>query len=184
MKITETGFPGLMIIEPRVFVDPRGYFFESYNLEKLKDEGIKVHFVQDNQSKSQYGVIRGLHYQNNPHAQTKLIRVLQGKIYDVAVDLRINSPTYSKWYGMELSDENKMQLLIPKGFAHGFSVLTEPTVVFYKCDAMYQPLSETGILYSDPYLNINGKIPSGKEIISIKDKNLRGFKEADYNFNF
>ena len=134
MKVTETGFPGLKIIEPGIFADPRGYFFESYNYEKYGKAGIGNHFVQDNQSKSQFGVIRGLHYQNNPFAQTKLIRVLQGKIYDVAVDLRINSPNYGKWYGMELSDENKFQLLIPKGFAHGFSVLTESAIAFYKCD--------------------------------------------------
>lgn len=184
MKVTETGFPGLKILEPRVFVDPRGYFFESFNLEKLRDAGIELHFVQDNQSKSQYGVIRGLHYQINPHAQAKLIRVLQGKIYDVAVDLRKDSPTYGKWYGLELSDENKMQLLIPKGFAHGFSVLTEATIVLYKCDVVYQPQSEAGILYNDPYLNIDWKIPSGNEIVSAKDKNLRGFKEANHNFNF
>jgi dTDP-4-dehydrorhamnose 3,5-epimerase len=184
MKVTETGFPGLKIIEPRVFEDPRGYFFESYNLEKLEDAGIEVHFVQDNQSKSQYGVIRGLHYQNNPHAQTKLIRVLQGKIYDVAVDIRKGSPSYGKWFGLELSDENKMQLLIPKGFAHGFSVLTESVIVLYKCDALYHPQSEAGIKFSDPDLKIDWKIPAGKEIISVKDKNLPGFKEANHNFNF
>jgi dTDP-4-dehydrorhamnose 3,5-epimerase len=183
MKVTETGFPGLKIIEPRVFEDPRGYFFESYNLEKFRDAGIEIHFVQDNQSKSQFGVIRGLHYQNNPHAQTKLIRVLQGKIYDVAVDLRSGSPTKGKWYGVELSDENKLQLLIPKGFAHGFSVLTESTIVLYKCDAVYQPQSEAGILYNDPELKIDWKIPAGKEIISAKDKNLQNFKEADHSFN-
>ena len=182
MKVTGTGFPGLKIIEPGIFTDPRGYFFESYNLEKFRKAGIGIQFVQDNQSKSQFGVIRGLHYQNNPFAQTKLIRVLQGKIYDVAVDLRINSPAYGKWYGMELSDENKMQLLIPKGFAHGFSVLTGSAIVFYKCDEVYQPQSEAGILYNDPFLNIDWKIPDGKEIISEKDKNLKVFKEADFNF--
>ncbi len=184
MKVTETGFPGLKIIEPRIFDDPRGYFFESYNLEKFKDAGIEVQFVQDNQSKSQYGVIRGLHYQINPHAQVKLIRVLQGKIYDVVLDLRTGSPTFGKWYGLELSDENKLQLFIPKGFAHGFSVLSDPAVVLYKCDAVYHPQSEAGIVYNDPYLKINWKIPSGKEIISAKDKNLQDFKKAVHNFIF
>ena len=184
MKVTETEFPGLKIVEPKIFEDPRGYFFESYNLEKLKEAGIKLQFVQDNQSKSQYGVVRGLHYQNNPHAQTKLIRVLQGKIYDVALDIRSGSPTFGKWYGMELSDENKLQLYIPKGFAHGFSVLSKNAVVLYKCDALYHPEAEAGIIYNDPYLKINWNIPSGKEIISAKDKNLPAFLNANYNFTF
>lgn len=182
MKVTDTGFPGLKIIEPKIFADPRGYFFESYNLEKFMNAEIEIPFVQDNQSKSQYGVIRGLHYQNNPHAQTKLMRVLQGKIYDVAVDLRRDSPTFGKWYGMELSDENKMQMLIPKGYAHGFSVLTESAIVLYKCDELYQPQSEAGILYNDSFLNIDWKIPPGKEMISEKDKNLKVYNEADFNF--
>ena len=184
MKVTETGFPGLMIIEPRIFEDPRGYFFESYNHEKFGEAGIEVQFVQDNQSKSQYGVIRGLHYQNNPHAQTKLIRVLYGKIYDVALDIRSGSPTFGKWYGLELSDKNKLQLLIPKGFAHGFSVLSDSAVVLYKCDELYHPESEAGIIYNDPSLKINWNIPSGNEIISVKDKNLPELLKANYNFSF
>ena len=184
MKVTETGFPGLKIVEPMIFEDSRGYFFESFNLEKFRKTGIEVKFVQDNQSKSQYGVIRGLHYQNNPHAQTKLIRVLLGKIYDVALDIRSGSPTFGKWYGLELSDHNKLQLFIPHGFAHGFSVLSDTAVVLYKCDALYHPESEAGIIYNDPHLKIDWNIPAGKEIISAKDKSLPDFSKANYNFIF
>lgn len=184
MKVIETGFPGLKIIEPVVFKDTRGYFFESYNYEKMHIAGIDIDFIQDNQSSSQYGVIRGLHYQKNPHAQTKLVRVLQGKIFDVAVDLRLDSPTFGKWYGLEISDENKIQLLIPKGFAHGFSVLSGSAVVHYKCDELYRPESEAGIIYSDPSLQIDWKIPAGKEVISKKDQVLKTFKDKNYNFIF
>jgi dTDP-4-dehydrorhamnose 3,5-epimerase len=182
MKITETDFPGLKLIEPIVYKDIRGYFFESYNLEKLRSSGIHMCFKQDNQSSSQYGVIRGLHYQKNPYAQTKLIRVLQGKIYDVAVDLRVNSPTFGQWYGLEISDENHYQLLIPKGFAHGFSVLSDSAVVFYKCDEIYKPESEDGIIYSDPDLVIDWKIPPGSEIISDKDQRLERFRDKKPDF--
>lgn len=184
MKVTETGFPGLKIIEPAVYRDSRGYFFESYNHEKMLKAGIDITFIQDNQSKSQYGVIRGLHYQEEPRAQTKLVRVLNGKINDIAVDLRPDSPTFGKWYGLEISDENMIQLLIPKGFAHGFSVLSDSAVVHYKCDESYSPEHESGIIYSDPFLKIDWKIPSGKEIISKKDQVLKCFKDKDFNFIF
>ena len=145
MNISKTNFPGLFIIEPKVFEDERGYFFESYNEEKLTQNGIKTVFVQDNQSKSSYGTIRGMHFQSEPHAQTKLIRVLDGEIYDVVLDVRKGSPTFGRWFGIELSAENKKQLYIPRGFAHGFSVLSKMAVVFYKCDSPYNPSSEGGI---------------------------------------
>ena len=138
MNIRGTGIEGLMIIEPRVFKDPRGYFFESYNQKGYAQNHIDHAFVQDNQSRSAYGVIRGLHFQKPPHAQAKLVRVMEGTIYDVAVDIRKESPTFGQWFGIELSAENFLQLLIPRGFAHGFSVLSERATVFYKCDEFYR----------------------------------------------
>jgi dTDP-4-dehydrorhamnose 3,5-epimerase len=184
MNVIKTNLPGLYVIEPKVFQDDRGYFFESYQEEKLSQQGIKSRFVQDNQSKSSYGVIRGLHFQKEPHAQTKLIRVLEGSIYDVAVDVRMGSPTFGKWFGIELSAENKKQLYVPKGFAHGFSVLSETAVVFYKCDELYNPASEGGILFNDPGLGIDWKIEAGKELLSAKDKILPLLKDANLNFSF
>lgn len=183
MKITETGLKGLVIIEPDFFEDQRGYFFEGYNRKKLQAEGINHDFIQDNQSKSMYGVIRGLHYQIEPRAQTKLVRVLSGEIYDVAVDIRNGSPTYGKWYGLELSCKNRKQLLVPKGFAHGFSVLSEKAVVFYKCDEFYAPEYDAGIIYNDPELEIDWRIPVNKVLLSEKDGNLPLFKNAKNNFN-
>ena len=170
MAIIKTAFPGLVIFEPIVLKDSRGYFFESYSERVFHAEGINDRFVQDNQSKSSYGVIRGLHYQLNPHAQTKLVRVLSGKIMDVAVDIRTGSPTYGKAFSLELSAENNKQLLIPKGFAHGFSVLSETAEVIYKCDEFYHKDSEAGIIYNDAALNIDWQIPAGKAIISEKDQ--------------
>jgi dTDP-4-dehydrorhamnose 3,5-epimerase len=184
MKVIETGISGLFIIEPKVFADDRGYFFESYQEEKLREQGINVKFVQDNQSKSSYGVIRGLHFQLNPHAQTKLIRVLDGEIYDVAVDVRQGSPTYGKWFGLELSSENKKQLYVPQGFAHGFSVLSETAVVMYKCDNLYHPASEGGIRYNDPDLNIDWKIDPAKANLSPKDLVSPLLKDSTNNFKF
>jgi dTDP-4-dehydrorhamnose 3,5-epimerase len=169
MKFIETGFAQLLLFEPKVFGDSRGYFFESYNEKTFAENGIKIKFIQDNQSKSSYGVIRGLHFQKSPHAQTKLVRVLSGRILDVVVDLRKNADTYGKCYAVELSAENKRQLLVPKGFAHGFSVLSETAEVLYKCDAFYNKESEGGLLYSDPELKIDWKIPADKAIVSDKD---------------
>ncbi len=183
MTITETGLRGLLIIEPDFFEDQRGYFFESYNHEKLKVAGIDFNFVQDNQSKSGYGVIRGLHYQTEPKAQTKLVRVLSGEVFDVAVDMRKGSPTFGKWYGVELSCKNRKQVLIPRGFAHGFSVLSEKAVVFYKCDEFYAPEYDAGVIYNDQELKIDWKIPADKVLVSEKDSNLPLFKEAKNNFN-
>ncbi len=184
MKLFRTEIQGLFVVKPEVFEDKRGYFFESYNAKKYSEYGLNVDFVQDNQSKSGFGVIRGLHYQQGPYSQTKLVRVLEGVIYDVAVDIRQGSATFGKWYGLELSSENKEQLLIPAGFAHGFSVLSNTAVVFYKCDKYYHPDSEGGIIYNDPMLNINWKIPSEKMIISPKDSTLPSFEIAKKNFNF
>lgn len=184
MAFTKTNIPDLLMFEPRIFADSRGYFFESFNLQTYKAEGININFVQDNQSSSQYGVIRGLHYQLNPYAQAKLIRVLAGTILDVAVDIRKNSPTYGKSFSVELSAENKKQLFIPAGFAHGFSVLSEQAEVFYKCDSFYNKESEAGILYNDPSINIDWKIPAAKAIISEKDNHLPLFANCRNNFEY
>jgi dTDP-4-dehydrorhamnose 3,5-epimerase len=169
MPFVKTDFPGLLIFEPKVFEDSRGYFYESYNANTFTQEGVDIKFVQDNQAQSSYGVLRGLHYQLAPHAQTKLIRVLSGSILDVAVDIRKGSPAYGKVFTIELSAANKKQLLIPKGFAHGYSVLSPTAEVFYKCDEFYNKASEGGIMYNDPALNVNWQIPIDKVIISEKD---------------
>ena len=184
MAFEKTGFPGLLIYNPAVFEDKRGYFFESYNQKAFSTGGIEIFFIQDNQASSSFGVIRGLHYQKNPFAQTKLIRVLSGKIIDVAVDIRKNSPTYGKAYTIELSAENRKQLLIPKGFAHGYSVISETAEVFYKCDAFYNKESEGGIAWNDPALNIDWKVPTGSAIISEKDSNYPPLSGSDNNFVF
>ncbi len=182
MKIETTDFPDLVIIDPGIFIDDRGYFFESYNLNTFKQNNIDNIFIQDNQAKSIYGVIRGLHYQLAPYAQTKLIRVIKGKIYDVAVDIRENSPTFGKWFGIELSEDNHKQLFVPKGFAHGYSVLSQEAIILYKCDDFYNKESERGIIYNDPYLDIDWKVETEKSIISAKDKVLPELKNADMNF--
>lgn len=169
MKVTSTHIEGLLIIEPKVYSDDRGYFFETYHQSRLKSLGIDCEFVQDNQSRSIQGVIRGLHFQREPHAQTKLIRVTEGSIYDIAVDIRPGSPTYGRWFGLEISAENYLQLLIPGGFAHGFSVLSPYATVFYKCDAYYHPESESGIRFNDPDLGIDWKTEHKAAIVSEKD---------------
>ncbi|MEA4976546.1 MAG: dTDP-4-dehydrorhamnose 3,5-epimerase [Paludibacter sp.] len=182
MEIIETPIAGLLIIKPRVFEDARGFFYENYNRGKYKEAGIDLDFCQDNQSKSTYGVIRGLHYQLNPHSQSKLVSVSIGAVWDVAVDLRKDSPTFGQWYGIELTAENKLQFLIPKGFAHGFSVISESALFTYKCDAFYNQASERGILYNDPALSIDWKIPADKAIVSPKDQVHPLFEEAEMNF--
>jgi dTDP-4-dehydrorhamnose 3,5-epimerase len=182
MEITETGFSGLIVIQPKIFSDSRGYFFESYKLETFLLAGIPFNPVQDNESKSVRGVIRGLHYQLEPFAQAKLIRVVLGKIYDVAIDLRRNSLTFGKWYGIELDSENKTQFFIPKGFAHGFSVLSDTAVIQYKCDNLYNPQFERGIRLNDPELNIDWRIGDLVPIISEKDLKHPLLKEAEKNF--
>jgi dTDP-4-dehydrorhamnose 3,5-epimerase len=184
MAIIQTEFPGLIIFEPTVLKDSRGYFFESYSERVFSAEGITARFVQDNQSKSSYGVLRGLHYQLNPYAQTKLVRVLSGKILDVVVDIRTGSPTYGKAFSIELSAENNKQLLIPKGFAHGFSVLSDTAEVMYKCDEFYNKESEGGILYNDPSLNIDWQIPADEAIVSDKDLQQPLLLNCKNNFVF
>ncbi len=182
MKIVETGFTGLVILIPNVFSDSRGYFFESFNSNTLNNAGISFTPVQDNESKSSKGVIRGLHYQLKPYEQSKLIRVVQGKILDVALDLRKDSKTFGMWYGIELDSETKKQLLIPSGFAHGFSVLSDIALIQYKCDNFYNPSGERGISLNDPALDINWKINVPDRIISEKDMQHPDFKDAEYNF--
>jgi len=182
MEIIKTDIPDLLIIKNRAFQDARGYFVETYNEKTFAENGITTKFVQDNRSKSSYGVIRGLHYQLNPHSQAKLVSVVVGKVFDVAVDLRKNSSTFGKWYGVELSDENHLQFLIPQGFAHGFSVLSETAIFSYKCDNFYAPQSEGGIIYNDPMLNIDWKIPAEKAVVSEKDLKLPLLKDVELNF--
>jgi dTDP-4-dehydrorhamnose 3,5-epimerase len=169
MHITPTEISDVFIITPQIFKDERGYFFESYNKHKLDLENISYTFVQDNESKSSYGVIRGLHFQKPPHAQTKLLRVVQGAILDVAVDIRTKSPTFGKYVAVKLTAENHKQFLIPAGFAHGFSVLSETAIVQYKCTDYYHPETEGGLIYNDPTINIDWQIPAENAIISSKD---------------
>jgi dTDP-4-dehydrorhamnose 3,5-epimerase len=184
MEIIKTDIPDLVIIKSRVFEDARGYFFETYNEKTYSENNINIKFCQDNRSKSSYGVIRGLHYQLSPHSQSKLVSVVVGKVYDVAVDLRVGSPTFGKWFGVELSDENHLQFLIPQGFAHGFSVLSETAIFSYKCDDFYSPQEEAGILYNDPSLNIDWRVPAEKALVSDKDIKLPLLKDARINFKY
>jgi len=179
MEIIPTPIEGLLIIKPRVYEDSRGFFFEAYNRDRYLDAGITMDFRQDNFSKSSYGVVRGLHYQLYPRSQSKLVAAVVGTVWDVAVDLRKGSPTFGQWYGVELSAENKIQFLIPQGFAHGFSVLSENAIFSYKCDDYYSPEYERGILYNDPTLMVDWKLPSEKIQVSAKDKTHPVFADAD-----
>ena len=169
MRVIKTDIEGLAVIEPSVFSDARGYFFEAFNQKVFNAEVAPVEFVQDNESKSSYGVVRGLHFQRPPSAQAKLVRVVKGRVLDVAVDLREGSPTYGKHFSVELSDENHRMLFIPRGFAHGFSVLSEEVVFQYKCDNYYHPESEGAIAWNDPDLGIDWGIPEDKVVLSAKD---------------
>jgi dTDP-4-dehydrorhamnose 3,5-epimerase len=182
MEVKKTPFEGLVIIVPRIFEDNRGYFYESYNQESYKQAGIPFVFIQDNQSESKKGVIRGLHYQLAPFAQTKLVRVITGTVFDVVVDLRKGSSTFGKWYGIELSERNKVQLLVPQGFAHGFSTLSDKAVLHYKTDNLYNKDSERGIVYNDPVLKIDWKTDPETRLVSDRDAQLSGFMDAEYNF--
>ncbi len=177
MNFIKTDIDGVIIVEPRIFADNRGYFFESYNEAEFTANGIPNKFVQDNQSKSCYGVIRGLHCQLGEHAQAKLVRVLQGKVLDVAVDARPHSPTFGKHVAVELSSENQRQLFIPRGFLHGFSVLSETAIFAYKCDNIYNKASEFGIRYDDPEIGIDWRIPTEKIITSEKDRIANTLKD-------
>ena len=170
MKIIQTKILDLIIIEPQVFEDSRGYFVETYNHAKFEANGLDYTFIQDNQSFSQYGTIRGLHFQTGDYAQAKLVRAVQGTVLDVAVDLRENSPTLGQYVAVELSDTNFRQLLIPRGFAHGFAVISETAIFAYKCDNIYHKDSEAGILFSDTTLNIDWQISAEQQIISAKDQ--------------
>lgn len=177
MPFISTKIKDVVIFEPRIFTDDRGYFFETYNEKLFNDNGITAKFVQDNQSKSSYGVIRGLHFQKGEHAQAKLVRVLQGSVLDVAVDLRAGAETYGKYVAVELSDVNNLQLFIPRGFAHGFSVLSRTAVFAYKCDNLYCKESEGGIDCNDPDLGIDWQIPVEDRVLSEKDKLHPLFKD-------
>ena len=170
MPFIKTPIPDLLIFEPKIIEDERGYFFESYNQQVFEEAGIQARFVQDNQSRSTYGVLRGLHYQLAPFAQAKLVRVIEGEVLDVAVDIRTDSPTYGHWYSVVLSAANKRQLFVPRGFAHGYVVLSPTAEFFYKCDNFYAKAHEGSIRYDDPTLNIDWQIDLGKAILSEKDK--------------
>ena len=170
MNITTTEIEGLVILEPEVFADGRGYFFESFSQREFEEKVCKTTFVQDNESSSRYGVLRGLHFQKPPHAQAKLVRVVKGKVLDIAVDIRKGSPTFGHHVSIELSGENKRQLFIPRGFAHGFAALSDEVILQYKCDNYFAPGSEEGILWNDPALGIDWKLPAEAIILSEKDK--------------
>ncbi|WHF53040.1 dTDP-4-dehydrorhamnose 3,5-epimerase [Chryseobacterium gotjawalense] len=181
MKIKETPLKDCYIIEPTVFEDERGYFYEKFNEQKFEElTGLNGHFVQDNISKSSYGVLRGLHLQKGEHAQAKLVSCLEGKVFDVAVDLRKDSPTFGKWFGVELTPENKLQLYVPRGFGHGFSVLSETAIFSYKCDNFYDKESEGSVIWNDKDLNIDWKLPKDAIILSEKDQNLPTFAEMNF----
>ena len=181
MKIKETPLKDCYIIEPTVFEDDRGYFYEKFNEKKFEElTGLNGHFVQDNISKSSYGVLRGVHLQKGEHAQAKLVSCLEGKVWDIAVDLRKDSPTFGKWFGVELTPENKLQLYIPRGFGHGFSVLSDTAIFAYKCDNFYEKDAEGSVIWNDEELNIDWKLP--KEVIQLsdKDQHLPLFKENNF----
>lgn len=184
INVIETALPGVVIIEPKVFGDDRGYFVESYSQREFDEKVRPVRFVQDNESKSRYGVVRGLHFQKGRYAQSKLVRVVEGRVLDVAVDIRRGSPTFGRHVAVELTSENKRQLFIPRGFAHGFSVLSETAIFQYKCDNLYAPESEGSILWNDPELAIDWKISEGDVVLSPKDKLHPVFAEAPELFDF
>ena len=182
MPFIETDLPGLKVFEPKVWGDERGYFYESYNQQTFNEAGIDCSFVQDNQARSSYGVLRGLHYQKGDKAQAKLVRVLEGTVLDIVVDLRADSPTFKQSYSIELSAENKKQLFVPRGFAHGYVVLSDTAEFFYKCDNFYNKSAEGGIAYNDPDLNIDWRISIKDAIISEKDQKLTFLKDFEDTF--
>ena len=188
MKILETDIEGVVIIEPDVFEDARGYFFESFSQERFDEAVRPVRFVQDNESMSSYGVLRGLHYQKGRHAQSKLVRCVKGAVLDVAVDIRKGSPTFGKHVAVELSEKNRRQLFIPRGFAHGFSVLSDTAIFQYKCDSLYAPQSEGAIAWDDPDIGIDWQIPADAVMLSAKDKAHPRLKDAaelyDYSTDY
>ena len=184
MNVIKTDIEGLVIIEPRLFRDARGYFFESFSEREFAEKVAPVKFVQDNESRSSYGVLRGLHFQKPPYAQAKLVRVVKGRVLDVAVDLRKGSPTYGKYVAVELSEDNHLQFFLPRGFAHGFCVLSDEVVFQYKCDNYYAPQSEGAVIWNDPDLGIDWKIPQEDVVLSDKDRCHPAFKEREDVFFF
>lgn len=184
MEVIKTKIPGVVIIEPRLFPDARGYFFESFSKREFEEKVGKIEFVQDNESKSSYGVLRGLHFQKPPYAQSKLVRVVKGAVLDVAVDIRKGSPTFGQHVAVELTEDNHRQFFIPRGFAHGFAVLTDEVIFQYKCDNFYAPASEGAIAWDDPDLGIDWRVPAEKVILSEKDKKHPRLKEMDSPFNY
>lgn len=184
MKIHKTEIPGVLIIEPKIFYDKRGYFFESYSQKEFDEKVAPIRFVQDNQSKSSFGVVRGLHFQKGQHSQSKLVRVIEGKVLDVAVDMRKGSPTFGKHVAIELDAESQKMFFIPRGFAHGFSVLSESAVFQYKCDNLYAPESEGAIAWNDGDLGIDWKVPEEQAVVSEKDRCNPTFKESEYFFDY
>ena len=184
MDIVQTEIPGVVIVEPRVFSDARGYFFESFSQREFDEKVRPVRFVQDNESKSAYGVVRGLHFQKGEFAQSKLVRVVKGAVLDVVVDIRKGSPTFGKHVAVELSEDNHRQLFVPRGFAHGFSVLSAEVIFQYKCDNYYAPQSEGAIAWDDPDLGIDWHIPADKVLLSAKDSAHPRLKDAEYLFDF
>lgn len=184
MEVIKTSLEEVAIIEPHIFNDARGYFFESFSERDFNSQVRQVKFVQDNESKSSYGVLRGLHFQKPPFCQSKLVRVIKGAVLDVAVDIRKGSPTFGKHVAVELTEDNHRQLFIPRGFAHGFSVLSDEVIFQYKCDNFYAPKSEGAIAWNDPDLNIDWKIPADRIILSEKDKNHPLLKDADWLFDY
>lgn len=184
MQIIPTALEGVVIIEPRVFHDDRGYFFEVWNQREFDERVRPVHFVQDNQSKSTYGVVRGLHYQRGRHAQGKLVRVVVGTVLDVAVDIRRGSPTFGQYVAVELSDDNQRQLFVPRGFAHGFSVLSETAVFQYKCDNFYDKESEGAIAWDDPDIGVDWRVPAQQVTLSAKDSHHSRLRDAADLFDY
>ena len=184
MEVIKTEIEGVVIIEPRIFKDERGYFYESFSQREFEEKVCRTTFVQDNQSKSSYGVVRGLHFQKSTCSQSKLVRCIKGAVLDVAVDIRKGSPTFGKHVAVELTEENHRQLFIPRGFAHGFAVLTPEAVFQYKCDNYYNKESEGAIAWNDPQLAIDWRIPADKVLLSEKDRNSRNIADADYLFDY
>ena len=182
MEVIKTEIEGVVIIEPRIFKDERGYFYESFSQREFEEKVCRTTFVQDNQSKSSYGVLRGLHFQKPPHCQSKLVRCIKGAVLDVAVDIRKGSPTFGKYVVVELTEENHRQFFIPRGFAHGFAVLTEEAIFQYKCDNFYCKESEGAIAWNDPQLAIDWKIPADRVLLSEKDRLNKNINEAEYLF--
>lgn len=184
MEVIKTDIEGVVIIEPRIFEDERGYFYESFSQREFEEKVCRTTFVQDNQSKSSYGVLRGLHFQKPPHCQSKLVRCIKGRVLDVAVDIRKGSPTFGKYVAVELSEENHRQFFVPRGFAHGFAVLSPEAIFQYKCDNFYCKESEGAVAWNDPTIGIDWQVPASDVILSEKDRLNKCISEADYLFDY